>query len=70
MKFTEHGINRKVVNNDLFRLYVQYERNYLACCRNNENPNFSKIVCEKKEIFILKPSGPILALIAVNVHVQ
>ena len=72
MDFPGHEVNRKVVDNDVIHLNVQYERYSLACLQKNpEKPDFSKIAYKKKlKIFSEKPSGPILALIVVNVHVQ
>ena len=72
MNFPDHGVNRKVVDNDVIHLNVQYERNSLACFQENpEKPDFSKIAYKKKlRIFSEKRSGPILALIVVNVHVR
>ena len=66
------GVKIKVVDNDLIHLNVQYERNSLACFwENPEKPDFSKIAYKKKlRFFSEKPSGQILALIVVNVHVQ
>ena len=56
MNFPDHGINRKVVNNDVIHLNVHYERNSLACFQENpEKPDFSKIAYKKKnEIFFRK----------------
>ena len=72
MNFPEHGVNRKVVDNGLIHLNVQYERSSQASFRENqEKPDFSKIAYKKKlRFFSEKPSGPFLALIVVNIHVQ
>ena len=72
MNFPKHGVNRKVVDNGLIHHNVQYERSSQATFRENqEKPDFSKIAYKKKlRFFSEKPSGQILALIVVNVHVQ
>ena len=48
MNFPDHGVNRKVVDNDVIHLNVQYERYSLACFQENpEKPDFSKIAYKK-----------------------
>ena len=72
MNFPHHGVNRKVVDNDLIHLNVQYKKNSLACFRENpEKPDFSKIAYKKKlRFFSEKPPRTFLALVVVNIHVR
>ena len=44
MNISDHDVNRKVVDDDVIHLNVQYERTSLACFQENpEKPDFSKI---------------------------
>ena len=55
MNFSDHGVNRKVVENDVTHLNVQYERKSLACFKEIlKNLIFRKLFIKKTEACILK----------------